>query len=336
MKKTLNALLKPFGYQAVKLDEDKRLWFNYSTFVIPGQEEILAEFSREIEQHSSVALVGISDISRRLAEQTRSTGRIACIVEAGAPEGQPEAIAGIPVVSLAQAKEYNPAAWLVCDPERGYKLYKLLRDQQLKPIIGKSLFHKGPWELADFYDELHADLANMPETMVDDARLLVLAECVRRAAKLNGDIVEIGSYRGGTAYVIASTLKKLGITNRKLTLIDWYQLQSAEVTYDSVKQTFAGFGFVEILSGSAEELVPAMPAIPLSFVHIDINGDMSVIEQVLPVLYERLVLGGMILFDNYYFRYFSKYNFDLFAQRVNEHILLMPSIPQGLLIKSAA
>jgi predicted O-methyltransferase YrrM len=108
------------------------------------------------------------------------------------------------------------------------------------------------------------------------------------------------------------------------------------VTYESVKETFSGFDNVEVLSGKVEDIVPKLPDQPLSFVHFDINVDETLAVEILPILYRRLLPAGILLFDNYYFRYFSKYNIDSFAQAMGQHVILMPSIPQGMLIKSDA
>ncbi len=334
MKKLIRQFFNALGYQLVKNHEMPDAWFQYRTFEMSPEDDVLRLFMKKSEDHQVIFLMGMSDFTLRFYEALKQAGKnpqhIEIVVN---PEFASNVNAGLSTITLEEAFTRTADIWVVCDFEHGYLYYKAVRDHGIENILFKSLFHRSPWQLDDFYAGFADKLKGMPETMLDNARILTLAECARHSAQLPGDIVEIGSYRGGSSYVICQALLASG-AEKQITLIDWYREQSDGVTVESVRKTFEDFKNVEILSGKAEEIVPGLPQTPLSFVHFDINVDDVMLEEVLPSLYQRLVPGGLLLFDNYYFRYFSKYNIDVFAQRVGGKAILMPSISQGLLIKT--
>jgi hypothetical protein len=356
-KSLILKILKMYGYELVKInpdwqsdrtlpsntssnhktsDRNDELWLNYTKYDAPDEQETLEKYLEWIADCQTIYLLGYTDLTKLLIPQIHElySDKKVYIVEQKTNSTEIERTEYSSLfLSLPNALSSHPDCWVLCDLKHGYKDYKLLRDRGFHNIFHRSIFHRSPWKMSDFYPELLPSLDRMPETMLDNARLLTLAECVRYCSRLEGEFLEIGTYRGGSGFLICQVLENIGI-EKKVNLIDWYEQQSSEVDFDRVREIFASFPFTNLMSGKAEEIVPNQEATPLSFIHIDVNGDETIIEKVLPVLYQRLVKSGMILFDNYYFRFFCKYNFDKFASSVNEKIILLPSIPQGILIKS--
>ena len=329
------------GYRLSRIEaKQPQLWFNYTAYPLPSMQTILEKYLKAVNECQTVCLFGYTDLARSLADKLISQipppGKVVCIVDKLVADRQSSSkYHEIPIVHSQKAIDLNPECYVLCDLNDWYSDYKLLRSLgcEHSRIVHHSLFHQSPWKMSDFYIGFRKLLADMPETMLDDARQLVLVECVRYCSRLKGDVLEIGTYKGGSGFLICQTLNAMGM-RKQVTLIDWYQHQSAEVSLATVKETFARFDFAEVISGKAEDILSTLPEKPLCFAHIDVNADETIVDRVLPVVYSRLVPGGMMLFDNYYFRSLCKYNFDRFANQINEHIILLPSIPQGLLIKS--
>ena len=341
IKKIKSLLLKGLeksGYKLVKLgDCPEEVWLHYTAYDAPDKEETLEKYLEWIKDFQTIYLLGYTALTKILVSRANQLypGKKICIVwkEIERIRTGLRDYAEPLFLSLPKALEMKPDCWVLCDLGDAYQDYKLLRDYGFENIFHRSIFHKSPWKMSDFYPELHASLDKMPKTMLDDARLLTLAECVRYSAKLEGDLLEIGTYRGGSGFLICKVLEKMK-AQKSVNLIDWYEQQSSDVRFSDVKEVFKGFPFAQVLSGRAEEIISRQEELPLSFIHVDVNADKTIVEEVLPILYRRLVKSGIILFDNYYFRFFCKYNFDKFASSVGEKILLLPSIPEGLLIKS--
>lgn len=337
LKKVILRILGHFGYRISKingLESCQNLstpWFQHTTYPRPTSQHILDKYLGWIDNHEVVFLLGKTDLALAFLDlaTARYPSKSIKVIDILRSSDDLEKDCMLPQNVLDE----SPDCWVLCDLENGYKHYKLLRDLGIKNILHHSLFFASPWKISDFHSDLSNLIGNMPETMIDDARLLTLTECVRYCSQLDGNMLEIGTYKGGSGFVICKTLEKLGLKT-KISLIDWYEQQSASVNFDEVERVFNDFPFAELISGKAEDVIPEQEPDPLSFVHIDVNADESFVKHVLPVLYMRLQKSGMMLFDNYYFRFFCKYNFDQFADSVGERIILLPSIPQGLLIKS--
>jgi hypothetical protein len=79
-------------------------------------------------------------------------------------------------------------------------------------------------------------------TMTSPERMYSLYKAVKYVvkAKLEGDFVECGVWKGGSAMVIAHTLKTLGITDREIFLYDTYEGMSEPSEHDMKNSTGDG------------------------------------------------------------------------------------------------
>lgn len=148
-------------------------------------------------------------------------------------------------------------------------------------------------------------------TLVDVPRLAKIEEYVKQTEGLEGDIVEIGVYKGGTALLIRKTSKK------HLTLIDTFEgMPEVDVTKDlhhtgdfadtslqRVKSLFNAYVdntsiFKRKFSNDSDDMNIFGAHRPIySFVHIDVDIYQSV-KDCLEFFYPLVVKGGIICLDD--------------------------------------
>ena len=183
-----------------------------------------------------------------------------------------------------------------------------------------------PWlEDADF---LSTYQTVKPNTLVDMYRAYSLWTLLSQTKALEGDILEVGVWRGGTGCLIAARAKTLGIactthlcdtfqgvakagSNDSIYRGGEHNDASAEIVGRLVSQL--GLLNVEIREG----LFPDQTAIEIEqnrfrFCHIDVDVYESA-RQTLEWIWPRLVPGGVVVFDDYGF-----INCDGVSQIVNE------------------
>lgn len=212
----------------------------------------------------------------------------------------------------------------------------------------------GPWSHSDYprhlldADFIRASELAAPHTLVDDLRRHELWTLVGQAAKLApGNILEVGVWRGGTGLLIAQAMQHFA-TPGTLYLADTFAGvvkagerdehyvggEHADVKYDAVVKLFADHTTVpvEILVGMFPEDTGARLGGSLRLVHVDVDvyqGAKDVVEW----CYDRIVPGGIIVFDDYGFsttsgvtRLCEEYERDdrfVFLHNANGHAVLI-------------
>ncbi|MCL2725625.1 MAG: TylF/MycF family methyltransferase [Polyangiaceae bacterium] len=148
-------------------------------------------------------------------------------------------------------------------------------------------------------------------TLVDEARAQTLFQLARHAAHLDGDIAEVGVYRGGTAKLLAHVAGKAGKT---LHLFDTFSgMPETDVKQDlhqagdfkdtslaAVKSFLQSSEAVEYYQGEFPKTAGPVENKRFSFVHVDADIASSV-DACCTFFYPRLVPGGVLLFDDYGF-----------------------------------
>ena len=173
---------------------------------------------------------------------------------------------------------------------------------------------------------------------------------VRQVEALEGDFVELGVFKGHTTLFAA---EYVGFRDwpRKWTLYDTFdgipddQLDPgwAESNRDAYKGTFsfeevsarfAHIPNIRVVKGRVPEILDEDPPGPIAFLHMDLNNATAEI-QALDRLYERIVPGGIVVFDDFGWAS-ARAQFDAeiaWAERRGVRILPLPT-GQGLLVKS--
>jgi SAM-dependent methyltransferase len=198
-------------------------------------------------------------------------------------------------------------------------------------------------KLSPAVQDFAATLARVqPFTMVSTEALVDLAHQVRAVLTYNipGDLVECGAWRGGASFLMADLLRQAGATDRKVWLCDsfagipppqevdgqaaqtWAENKAGQfdnlcVSLEEVQQSAAQLGltaYTEFVKGYFEQTLPAARARigPIAILRIDCDWYASV-RCCLENLYEQVVEGGFVIFDDYH-------TFDGCARAVHEFL----------------
>ena len=171
-----------------------------------------------------------------------------------------------------------------------------------------------PSEFASLYRQIRT------ETMCSVGRLRGLYRALRYVARgdIAGDVVECGCARGGSAALMALTLRQLG-SRRNLWLFDTFEglpapsredpdFEIADLftgtcvgTLGEVRQLFDRLNIaddVTFVKGLFQETLPITPLSRIAVLHIDGDWYESV-KVCLDSLYDKVVPGGIIQLDDY-------------------------------------
>lgn len=202
-------------------------------------------------------------------------------------------------------------------PGRAFKgLHALVRNRDLfeqgLALIRKSLdpglsFYHGDDMIAwgrnmSFLDELPADMSRADVRIA--WRTYIIMSLVRRCVRLDGDLMEIGCYRGDTA---ARVLNEVDLTGKRYWLYDLFGHRPGDAHLRlahhvdgleaAVRGRFAEAEAVEIVAGAVPDSLARGPD-AVCFAHVDLNNavaEVGALQWLLP----RMVVGGAIVFDDY-------------------------------------
>jgi O-methyltransferase len=197
------------------------------------------------------------------------------------------------------------------------------------------------------------DQYNGPDTVA--WRLNTLCWAARCALKVGGDFVECGVFKGDFAWVVMQTLGPKLIP--KFFLYDSFEGFSTDYSdasdyplnpgflayanthyqvdgmFEYVRDRFAPFTNVQVVKGFLPDALSLACPERIGFLHVDLNSpraEVAVLEQ----LFDRVVPGGVILFDDYGWKLFEKQKEaeDVFMKARGYEILELPT-GQGLVVK---
>jgi len=160
----------------------------------------------------------------------------------------------------------------------------------------------------------------LPFTLLSNARLRGLYRAVNHAEahSIEGDVVECGTARGGSAALMGLTLKKLK-TNRNLWVFDTFEGLPAPTMADpdyeaashytgecrgelkEVEQLFQQFEIrkeTRFVKGLFQDTLPVCDVEKIAVLHLDGDWYESV-KTCLDHLYDRVSVGGIIQIDDY-------------------------------------
>lgn len=149
-------------------------------------------------------------------------------------------------------------------------------------------------------------------TLVDKERCYMLYEFLRYAIALDGEVAEVGVYKGGTGKLIAITavLRKKTVhlfdtfsglpkTNSNKDTY-WQEGKFSDVSFDAVKQYFSELNNVMFYKGLFPDTADSIKDKYFCFVHIDVDIYQSALDC-LEFFYKRLIKGAIMIFDDYGF-----------------------------------
>ncbi len=176
-------------------------------------------------------------------------------------------------------------------------------------------------------------------TMCSNARLMSLYRAVKYIIRENipGDIVECGVAGGGSAALMALTLKQMRVLDKNIWLYDTFEVlpppnkndpdfRYADIytgtccgSVDHVSNLFIKLGverYMRVVKGLFNYTLPRSKPAKIALLHIDADWHDSV-KSCLYNLYDSVSVGGIIQFDDYgYWKGAKKAVDDFFTERL--------------------
>jgi len=148
-------------------------------------------------------------------------------------------------------------------------------------------------------------------SVVGRERCSILYQLVKHAIGMEGDIAEVGVYKGGTAKLIAKVAAE---TTKTVHLFDTFSgMPPTDITkdlhkkrdfsdapLDDVKMYLKDCSNVRFYPGFFPDTSDAVSNLQFCFVHIDVDIYKSVVDCC-GFFYPRMVKGGIMIFDDYGF-----------------------------------
>lgn len=201
-----------------------------------------------------------------------------------------------------------------------------------------------PWFETPFLD-LYSKIEN--NTLVSPDRCYIIYNLLRLCAQKNGDVIECGVWRGGTAYLESTVIEK---TNKTLYLFDTfegmpdtvipgtdhsYPGQFNDTNLKMVREYLKDFEHnINITPGFFPDTFENFKHLKFCFAHIDVDIYKSS-KDALEFIYPRLCPGGIIIVDDYGFSVYKdacKRAFDEFFINKFEKPIVLPT-GQAIIIK---
>ncbi len=151
-------------------------------------------------------------------------------------------------------------------------------------------------------------------TLLGYDRLYVFWQAIQNVQHLSGFAAEIGSFRGGSAYFIASAFLAIagaevpmhvfdtfeGHPDNKITEHDPFHKpgQFSATSYDDVKAYLSPFGLLQVHKGEVSAALPHLEETSYRLVHIDTDLYEPTLDC-LEYFGRRLVSGGVVVLDDY-------------------------------------
>lgn len=173
-------------------------------------------------------------------------------------------------------------------------------------------------------------------------RTHTLCWAARHAMKLEGDFVECGCYQGYTARVVADYVD-FAKSGKTYWLYDVFEHDKAmphhampnhsASLHERVKDRFSDLPSVHVIKGFVpQSFSQGMPE-KVALLHIDMNNvdaEIGALDQ----LFDRVVAGGLIVFDDYgWLPYRAQMDAESAWLRQRNHMVLELPTGQGLVIK---
>jgi predicted O-methyltransferase YrrM len=188
--------------------------------------------------------------------------------------------------------------------------------QDLKKVIGRLAHVGSAFDLSVDERFLAAaqPLVSSRRTMLGYERLFTLWQAASNVAGLNLAAVEVGTFRGGSAALLAQAMRTFAGVDCELHVVDTFEghLDSTfsehdpeeqrgkfrGVSYENVREYLAAFPRLTVHRGDASSVVRAWPERRYGLVHLDVDLYQPTLDC-LEYFGPRLVEGGVIVMDDY-------------------------------------
>lgn len=214
-------------------------------------------------------------------------------------------------------------------------------------------------------DDIREVQAVAPYTMTSPERIFALRRAVEHItrAKIPGEIVECGVWKGGSMMAIARCLLQLNDTSRGLYLFDTFEGMTppqevdrsikghsaqemlkvepketswfwAHAPLEGVKEVMRRTSYpgpISYIKGPVEETIPKEAPAQISLLRLDTDWYQSTYHEMVH-LYPRLSSGGILIIDDYGFWEGARRAVDQYLQENNLHLYLHRIDDTGRLI----
>lgn len=178
-----------------------------------------------------------------------------------------------------------------------------------------NLHRYAPWLTNDKFQEVYKRIKDY--TLVDIYRCYELFDFVKRLENIEGDIIEIGVWRGGTSAVMATALQSEN-SKKNIFLCDTFSGvvkagefdirykggEHSDTSDQLVKDLLVSLNLknFQLLKGIfPEETGSVVENNTFSLCHIDVDVYQSAVD-IITWIYPKLSKGGALVFDDYGFR----------------------------------
>lgn len=185
------------------------------------------------------------------------------------------------------------------------------------PVVGEYTFYYSwgrtysPWWLANFQEIISKVVGS---TLITPDRCYIIHRFCLNSLHLQGDFAECGVYKGGSAFLIANTIRHhietrplhlfdtfTGMPNTAVEGVDGHKVgEFSDASLDSVSHYLAEFPFVIFHAGFIPDTFIEVEDRLFSFVHVDVDIYRTA-SDCCGFFYPRLAKGGVMLFDDYGF-----------------------------------
>jgi hypothetical protein len=193
----------------------------------------------------------------------------------------------------------------------GYELIKLNDTRGAYTICQPyGYFTYSPW-FEKWFQEKYSNIKN--NTLVTEDRCYMIYRFVQHCLNLEGDLAECGVFKGGSAYLIADTMRCSSASDKYLHVFDSFvgmpntavfgtdrhkEGDFGDVSIENVKRYLSDFKYVKFHQGFIPKTFKSEQYRKFSFVHIDVDIYQTTMDCC-QFFYSRMVPGGVMIFDEY-------------------------------------
>lgn len=179
-------------------------------------------------------------------------------------------------------------------------------------ITMKTLLGEGNpiWQEDQEFIKLYSDIQEI--SLVSPYRCFFLYQFAKHANAVPGQFAQVGVYRGGSAKLITSVKSKTkkfylfdtftGLPAHNPKIDDLHKGKFSDVNLRQIKKLFTNNSTVKIIPGFFPKSAPIITKEKFAFVYVDVDLYKSNYDA-LNFFYNRMSPGGIIIFDDYGWRY---------------------------------
>lgn len=194
----------------------------------------------------------------------------------------------------------------------GYEISKKAKGSMYTPCPPYGYSTYSPW-FTDWFQRKYKEIE--PNTLVKEDRCYILHQLTTYGLNLEGDFVECGVFKGGTAYLIADVIKNFTTKPKIFHLFDTFKGMPelanqdssshkkgdfGDISLDKVKHLLKPFSFIQYHAGVIPNTFSQTNLNKIAFAHIDVDLYQTVLDCC-SFFYNKLSKGGIMIFDDYGF-----------------------------------